>query len=221
MVSEDELGRRRAAMVENLRQQGIQDENVLDAFEKIPRHLFVPNELLDLAYTDIPLEIAEGQTISQPYTIAVMLEALELKKGDKVLEVGTCSGYNAALIAHIVGKRGFVYTTEIISELAALADKNLKKLDIKQDIKNVEVIETDGSLGWQEKAPYDKIIVTAACPKIPEPLVGQLKENGIIVAPVGPMFGQQMVKAVKQDGKLKKESLGMFMFVPLKGKYGY
>ncbi|MBW2994814.1 protein-L-isoaspartate(D-aspartate) O-methyltransferase [Candidatus Woesearchaeota archaeon] len=217
MISEKEFGNRRKVMVENLRDQRIEDENVLEAFEKIPRHVFVPKQQLDLAYHNIPLEIAQGQTISQPYTIAVMLEALELKKGDKVLEVGTCSGYNAALIGYVVGSRGFVCTTEIVPELVAVSEYNLNKLGIK----NVEIIATDGSLGWPEKAPYDKIIVTAACPRIPPLLIEQLKENGILVAPVGPRFGQRMIKAVKKEGRLRKTSLGMFVFVPLKGKYGY
>jgi len=217
MISGEEFTRKRIALVETLRGQGIEDEKVLEAFGKIPRHLFVPKEELDLAYHNIPLEVAKGQTISQPYTIAVMLEALELKKGDKVLEVGSCSGYNAALIAHIIGEKGFVYTTEIVPELVAISEHNLNKMKIK----NIKIIATDGSLGWPENAPYDKIIITAACPKIPPPLIEQLKEKGIIVAPVGPRFSQRMIKAVKEKEKLKHESLGFFMFVPLRGKYGY
>jgi protein-L-isoaspartate(D-aspartate) O-methyltransferase len=217
MAGEEEFAVKRKELVVTLRQEGIHDEKVLDAFEKIPRHLFVPKEFLDLAYHNMPLEIAEGQTISQPYTIAVMLEALELKKGDKVLEIGSCSGYNAALIAHIVGKSGFVYTTEIIPKLAAVSENNISKIKIR----NIQIIAADGSLGWPENAPYDKIIVTAACPKMPPPLIKQLKERGIIVAPVGTMWSQQVIKAVKIRGKITEESLGFFVFVPLKGKYGF
>jgi protein-L-isoaspartate(D-aspartate) O-methyltransferase len=217
MISEEEFTSKRIVLVENLISQGIEDKKVLEAIEKIPRHLFVPKEEIDRAYYNIPLEIKKGQTISQPYTIAVMLEALELKKGNKVLEIGSCSGYNSALISYLVGNKGFVYTLEIVPELVKISKKNIKKLGIK----NVKILKKDGSLGLPKHAPYDKIIITAACPRIPEPLIKQLKEKGIIVAPVGPRFSQRMIKAVKIKGKLRKTSLGFFMFVPMKGKYGY
>ena len=141
----------------------------------------------------------------------------KLKKGEKVLEIGTCYGYNAVLIAEIVGSEGFVYTTEIVPELINISKKNIEKLKIK----NIEVIETDGSQGWKQKAPYDKIIITAACPEIPKPIIEQLKVGGNIVAPVGPMFGQKMVKLTNLKKGFKEEYLGEFVFVPLKGKYGY
>jgi protein-L-isoaspartate(D-aspartate) O-methyltransferase len=209
--------KKRRFLIEALIEQGVHDKDVLEAFDKIPRHFFVPKEFLDLAYHNIPLEIAHGQTISQPYTIAVMLEALELKKGDKVLEVGSCSGYNAALTAYIVGEEGHVFTTEIIPELVAVSENNLSKVELK----NITLIAADGSCGWPDNAPYDKIIVTAACPRIPLPLIQQLKESGVLVAPVGPEFGQKLIKAVKKGNRLEQESLGDFMFVPLRGKCGY
>jgi len=194
----------------------IKDERLFDAFRAIDRKKFVPKEYLDEAYGDYPLPIEKGQTISQPSTVLIMIQALELKETDKVFEVGTGSGWCAALIAWIC-KKGKVFTTEIIPELIKFANKNLKKFDLK----NLKVLEIDGSEGYAKQAPYDKIIVTAACPKIPEPLIEQLKEGGIIVAPVGAWFGQKMIKARKVKGKLVKENLGYFMFVPLKGKYGY
>lgn len=143
-----------------------------------------------------------------------MLEALELKRGDKVLEVGTGSGWNAALIAEIV-KPGKIFTTEFVEKLAKSAKKNLRKY------RNVKVIKIDGSAGYKKEAPYDRIIVTAACPAVPKPLTEQLKENGILIAPVGAEFGQDMIKIIKKKGKLFEKNLGGFVFVPLKGKYGY
>ncbi len=196
----------------------IKDKRLLDAFKAVPREMFIRESYLSEAYGDYPLPIGHGQTISQPTTVMMMTQALELKPGDKVLEVGAGSGYQAAIIAKMVGENGKVITTEIVSELVLFAQDNLKKAGIK----NVEVVCLDGSKGYEKQAPYDKIIVTAACPKIPKPLIEQLKEGGIIVAPVGALFfGQNMVKARKVNGKLEKESLGQFVFVPLKGEHGY
>jgi len=194
----------------------IKDERLFDAFRVIDRKYFVHKDYLDEAYADYPLPIGEGQTISQPSTVLIMIQALELKETDKVLEVGTGSGWCAGLIAWVC-KKGKVFTTEIIPGLAELANKNLKRFGFK----NLKVLKIDGSKGYQKQAPYDKIIVTAACPDIPNPLIEQLKENGIIVAPIGAFYGQKMIKAKKVKGKLIKENLGYFMFVPLKGKYGY
>jgi len=212
----DKFEKQRNALVKVLAEEGIEDKKVLAAISKIPRHLFVPRHLVDESYSNYPLPIGEGQTISQPYTVAFMIQALELKKGDKVLEIGTGSGWNAALIAEII-KPGKIYTTEIVPQLAKLSKNNITKTNLK----NIEVIETDGSKGYEKEAPYDKIIITAAAPEIAQPWIEQLKENGIIVAPVGHRFGQQMVKAKKVKGKLIEEHLGDFMFVPLKGKFGY
>jgi protein-L-isoaspartate(D-aspartate) O-methyltransferase len=143
-----------------------------------------------------------------------MVEALKLKKTDKVLEVGSGSGYGAAIMSKLVKK---VYTTEIIPSLVKFAKTNLKKAKIK----NVEIIGCDGGKGYEKNEPYDKIIITAGCPAIPPILIDQLKEGGIIIAPVGSAFGQKMIKGTKKNKKLKKESLGDFMFVPLRGKYGH
>ena len=192
----------------------ITDERLIKAFKAIPREEFILDELVNEAYGDYPLPILKGQTISQPTTVMIMINALELKKTDRVLEVGAGSGYCAAIISKMAK---FVYTTEIIPELADFAANNIKKIGIK----NIEVINYDGSQGYEKKAPYDKIMVTAACPKIPPPLIDQLKQNGIIVAPVAYFLGQTMIKGIKKGQELETESLGNFVFVPLKGKYGY
>jgi len=205
-------------LIENWESSGtIKDKKVIDAFKAVPREKFILKKHLSEAYGDYPLSIGKGQTISQPTTVLMMTEALELKEGDKVLEVGAGSGYQAAIISKLVGKKGEVITTEIIPELAEFAKKNIQKLEIK----SVKIINHDGSQGYEKESPYDKIMITAACPEIPEPLIEQLKENGIIMVPVGDLFGQQMIKGVKKKGKLETKSLGYFMFVPLKGKYGY
>jgi protein-L-isoaspartate(D-aspartate) O-methyltransferase len=191
---------------------------VISAFKAIPRENFVPESHKDEAYADHPLPIGYDQTISQPTTVMIMTDALELNKGDKVLEIGTGSGYQAAIISVIIGAKGKVITTEIVPELAAFARANLKKTKIT----NVKVICTDGSQGYSKEAPYDRIIVTAACPKIPQVLIDQLKQNGIIVAPVGSLFfGQSMIKGIKRNNQLETRNLGSFVFVPLKGKYGH
>ena len=194
----------------------VRDKKAIEAFRNTPREDFL-KESKEEAYGDYPLPIGEGQTISQPTTVIIMTEALELREGNKVLEVGTGSGYQAAIISKIVGPKGKVVSTEIIKELAEFAQKNIKKLGLK----NVIVINHDGSKGYEKAAPYDRIIITAACPGIPKPLTQQLKEGGIIVAPVGNLLEQKMIKARKNQGKLIEENLGDFMFVPLKGEYGY
>ena len=194
----------------------IKDKKMIEAFKKIPRELFIKDKKEE-AYGDYPLSIGKGQTISQPTTVMLMTEALELKNGEKVLEIGAGSGYQAAIIGELVGKNGKVISTEIIPELAEFAKNNIKKLKLK----NISIINHDGSKGYGKEAPYDKIIITAACPRIPKPLIRQLKENGIIVAPVGNMVEQTMIKGTKKNNKLIEEKLGQFMFVPLRGRYGY
>lgn len=192
----------------------IKDKKLIKAFKDTPREKFIDPSDIDQAYGDYPLHIGYGQTISQPTTVMIMIEALELKPTDKVLEVGAGSGYCAAIMSKLAKK---IITTEVIPELAEFAKKNIKK----SNIKNVTVVEYDGSQGYKKEAPYDKIMITAACPSIPEPLIQQLKENGIILAPVGDFFNQSMIKGIKIKGKLETHSLGYFRFVPLKGKYGY
>ena len=195
----------------------IKDSKVIEAFSKIPREKFVKEKHLEEAYGDYPLSIGEGQTISQPTTVMLMTQALELKQDEKVLEVGAGSGYQAAIISNIIGKKGKLISTEIVPGLAKLAQNNIEKLNLK----NVKIMHHDGSKGYEKEAPYDKIIITAACPKIPKPLISQLKENGIIVAPVGDLNEQIMIKARKKGNKLIEENLGQFMFVPLKGRHGH
>jgi len=196
----------------------ITDERLLKAFKEVPRKVFIKEIHKEEAYGDYPLPIGNGQTISQPTTVMLMTQALELQEGQKVLEVGAGSGWQAALIANIVGKKGKVITTEIIRELAEFAKNNMEKAKIK----NVEVLNIDGSQGYKKQAPYDRIIITAACPQIPPPIIEQLKTGGILVAPVGSLaYGQDMIKLTKTSSGVTTKSLGRFVFVPLKGKYGY
>ncbi|MBI4019927.1 MAG: protein-L-isoaspartate(D-aspartate) O-methyltransferase [Candidatus Aenigmarchaeota archaeon] len=185
--------------------------DVIRAFREVPRELFVPEGHKRHAYADEPLPVPAGQTISAPHMIAIMLCLLELKEHDKVLEIGTGSGYNAALISRMV--KGMVYTVEYFPELAAFARNNLAKAKIK----NVLVFHGDGSKGLEEHAPYDKIIVTCACPDIPKPLIGQLKEGGMMLIPVGGGRYQELLKITKRKGKITKENHGGCVFVPLRG----
>ncbi len=201
-------------LLESLRIEGIKDKAILNAMEKIPRHLFVGEENIGKAYTDRPLSIGYGATISQPYTVAFMLEKLELKKGLNVLEVGTGSGWNASLIAYIINP-GKVYTTEIVPELSEFAKKNIDKVNIK----NIEIIQTK-ELGYRKAMPYDRIIVTAASKDIPQELTDQLKDNGIMLIPVDSKYEngyQDMIKVRKFKDRIEKEDLKYtFLFVPLK-----
>lgn len=194
--------------------RGIKDERVLAAMRKVPRHLFVPEHIRHSAYEDMALPIGENQTISQPYMVAIMTELLELQGNEKVLEVGTGSGYQAAILAELAKE---VYTIERFSSLAEEARKRLIELGYT----NVHVIVGDGTKGLEEKAPFDRIIVTAAAPKIPEPLINQLNENGIIVTPVGERFSQILVKGKKERGKLIEEYHTPCVFVPLVGEHGW
>ncbi len=197
--------------------QGFKNIDVLRTFEQVPRENFVLPEFIDKSYLDIPLPILSGQTISQPSTVVFMLDLLNIKPGQKILEIGVGSGYNAAMLATLVGKSGKVVSAEIIPELYEFAKENLKKTGIE----NVELILSDkNTLGYKNDAPYDRIIVTAGAPEIPEPLIDQLKEGGILLIPVGSLMGQEMIRITKIDGKLERENLGLFNFVPLTGQYG-
>lgn len=195
-------------------ERGIRDKRVIEAMKKIPRHLFVPEEIVDDAYDDRALPIGYGQTISQPYIVALMTELLELKGEEKVLEIGTGSGYQAAVLAELAKE---VHTIERVEILAQKAKERLEKLGYK----NVKVYIKDGTEGLSEEAPFDRIIITAAAPDIPLPLQEQLKEGGIIVAPVGDRFSQYMLKGIKKEGKLERQYLIPVAFVPLVGKYGW
>ncbi len=187
--------------------RGIKDERVISAMKKVPRHLFVPPDMIDYAYNDEPVPIGEGQTISQPYIVAYMTEALNLKQEDKVLEVGTGSGYQSAILAEIVSE---VYTVEIIASLSLRAQELLAKLGYR----NIHFKIGDGSFGWEENSPYDAIIVTAAPARIPRPLEEQLKLNGRMVIPVGSTF-QELFLVTKEKAGLRKKKLLPVRFVPL------
>jgi protein-L-isoaspartate(D-aspartate) O-methyltransferase len=203
---------RERMVIETIQARGIRDERVLEAMRTVPRHLFVPEEERSQAYGDYPLPIGFGQTISQPYIVALMTELLDLKPGDRVLEVGTGSGYQAAVLASIPGVE--VYSIEIIPELARSAEERLRELGYKVTCK-----QGDGYYGWPEYAPFDAIIVTAAPDHIPPPLVEQLAVGGRMVIPIGPPGGYQVLwKLVKQpDGELKAYNYGGVAFVPLTG----
>ena len=190
-------------------------EKLIKAFKEIPREEFITPDFLHQAYGDYPLPIPQGQTISQPTTVMIMINALGLKPSDKVLEVGAGSGYCAAIMSKLCKQ---VITTEIVPELVRYAANNLKKLRIQ----NVKVVEFDGSQGYEKEAPYGKIMVTAACPELPKPLIRQLRRRkGVLVAPVGSSFSQEMLRLRKRSHSIEVDSLGYFRFVPLKGKFGY
>ena len=191
----------------------ISDQRVLEAFRTISREQFVPSGFESKAYHDVPLKIGYGQTISQPFTLLSMIELLNVTKTDKILEIGAGSGYGAAILGQLASQ---VYAIEIVSELVKLAQENLNQAKIN----NVEVIEWDGSRGYDRKSPYDKVIVSAACCEIPKALIEQLGEDGIIVAPVGDRQSQVMTRGVKCNEGLKKSYFGSYTFVPLTGKFG-
>ncbi len=198
----------------DLQGRGISDANVLKAFSLVPREVFVPAHMRPLAYNDSPLPIGKGQTISQPYIIARMLEFADLKKEQKVLEIGTGSGYQTALLCHCVN---VVYTMERITEFVKKARDAMDSIGVHKP----HMITGDGSMGYPEKAPYDRIIVSAGAPEIPGHLVDQLADDGVMILPVGEKNAQQLVKVMKKNGAVKKESLDYCIFVPLIGEDGW
>ncbi len=205
----------RFAMVEEkIARRGIKDARVLRAMEKVPRHFFVDEALIPQAYNDHPLPIGENQTISQPYIVALMLEALELKGNEKVLEIGTGSGYQTALLAELA------HMVLSIERIPSLAEKAIKRLEFL-GYKNVKIKSNDGTMGWEEESPFDRIIVSAASPSIPEPYLEQLSDDGIIVIPVGQEETQTLMKVKKSGGTIKMENLGGCRFVKLIGKYAW
>jgi protein-L-isoaspartate(D-aspartate) O-methyltransferase len=209
--SSDEYEATREQMVrEQIEDRGIRDPRVLAAMRKVPRHLFVPPEEQDEAYIDYPLPIGHAQTISQPYVVAYMTEALELKPGDRVLEIGTGSGYQAAILAEMAAE---VYSIEIVEALAKEAAARLHRLGYS----NVQVRAGDGYRGWLEAAPFDAIIVTAAPGHIPQPLVDQLRDGGRMVLPLG-MWDQELVRLRRRRGEIMRESLLPVRFVPMTGE---
>ncbi len=213
----------RARMVENLRMSGyIKSKTVEEAMLAVPRHEFVPDSVLRSSYNDSPLPIGRGQTISAPHMVAMMLERLDLKEGQKVLEVGGGSGYHAALVAYIVGEGGLVISIERIGSLAERAREALEKVLEKVGLdKRVVMVVGDGSLGWKKKAPYERIFITCASPQIPPPLIDQLVDGGKLLIPLGSLHLQTLVLAQKRGNKIKKKSYGGCMFVPLIGEYGF
>jgi len=198
----------KAQLLNNLKRQGFSKE-ILNAFSKVKREDFIPKILKEKAYEDTALSIGEGQTISQPYTIAVMLSMLNFKESQKVLELGSGCGYVLALMSEIVGKKGKVYGIEIIPELAKRSNLNLK------GYKNIKIYNKDGKKGLEEQAPFDKILISAAIQEIPKEILSQLKDKGILVAPVGSRFEQSLVviQRNKDDFKIKEQIQG-FVFVP-------
>ena len=204
---------RKEMVEEQIAQRGIKDARVLEAMGKVPRHLFVPAEVEHLAYEDHPLPIGAGQTISQPYIVALMTELAKVKPGDKVLEIGTGSGYQAAVLAVLVGQ---VYTIEYIEKLATSARQRLK--DLKYE--NVEVKFGDGYQGWPEHQPFDAILVTAASEHVPQPLIDQLKSGGRLVIPVGAQSQPQTLQVLEKDarGRISQQEGIPVRFVPLLGE---
>jgi len=205
--------RREHMVTSDIENRGVRDPEVLRAMRAVPRHEFVLPEYLNQAYADHPLPIGYGQTISQPYIVAVMTELLRLKRGEKVLEIGTGSGYQAAILAELTDQ---VYSVEIIEELYQRAGETLKRLGYGK----VQLKHADGYYGWEEYAPYDAIIVTAAPDHIPQPLINQLKDGGRLVITVGPPGSYQTLWLVEKHGgqTLSKEIMGV-VFVPLTGTH--
>jgi protein-L-isoaspartate(D-aspartate) O-methyltransferase len=205
---QDYVKRREEMVKSQIEKRGVEDRATLAALRKIPRHLFVPASSVDDAYDDRPLPIGYGQTISQPYIVAYMTEIIKPQSGHRVLEIGTGSGYQAAVLSEIVKE---VYTIELIDSLGSQAKNRLNKLNYK----NVTVKTGDGYYGWKDKSPFDAIIVTAAAEHIPPPLIEQLKEGGRMIIPVGsPFMVQQLMLVEKKNGKVRTTSLMPVRFVP-------
>jgi len=205
---------RKKMVQEQLLRRDIKDKKVLDVFDKVPRHRFVDPDMQREAYKDFPLSIGKDQTISQPYMVALMVQLLDIAKSDKVLEVGTGSGYETAIIAELGSS---VFSIERIEEQASNARLLLEKLGYK----NIHIKKGDGTLGWEEFAPFEKIVVTAASPQVPEPLLDQLKEGGKLVIPIGPRFSQRLLVLEKsREGRISEKDICGCVFVPLIGQHG-
>jgi protein-L-isoaspartate(D-aspartate) O-methyltransferase len=215
MTGQDRWEEARRSMVElQIASRGVRDDRVLSAMRSVPRHLFVPPTYRDAAYNDCPLPIGRGQTISQPYIVAVMTELLQIRPGDRVLEIGGGSGYQAAILGTLARD---VISIERIPDVAEMAKENLSGAGIT----NVTIVIGDGTLGYPAKAPYDAILITAAAPDVPPPLIGQLAEGGRLVAPVGSRDLQELVRCTKKEGTVTREYFGGVVFVPLLGEYGW
>lgn len=213
---EDLYRDKRVRMANRLLEEFNLSLEVFEAMKRVPRHEFVPYERQKEAYSDVPLPIGEGQTISAPHMVAIMCDLLDLRRGDKVLEVGGGRGYHAAVVAEIIGKEGMVIAMEIKSELARASQEVLEKLGYN----NVKVITGDGSKGYEPQAPFDKIYVTASAPDIPSPLRNQLKPGGRMVIPLGDYMQYLYVVEKDKQSNINKKSWGGVRFVPLMGEYG-
>ena len=214
MTEEEYSQERKRMVVEQIASRGLRDPRLLAVMEAVPRHRFVPSDHLNWAYADGPLPIGFGQTISQPYIVAFMTDALHLIGSERVLEVGTGSGYQAAILGQMAAE---VHTVEFIPELAAQAERVLQELGFT----NVHVHSGDGSLGWPEAAPYASILVAAAAPRLPQPLMDQLAEGGRIILPVGSRGFQQLEIWERRGKKFKHEASIPVAFVPLRGEHGW
>lgn len=203
-------------LIKTLRAKGINDENVLDAIRKVPRHLFVDEALFEQAYDDNALPIGQGQTISQPFIVALMTQSLKLKKGanEKILEIGTGSGFQAAILARFSQR---VYTIERNRELGERARKKLRKMGYENIIFKVG----DGTRGWPQHGPFNKIIVTAGAPSVPQELMDQLADDGILIIPTGDKWVQELEVYHKKENSIEKSSAGDVVFVPLIGQHGW
>ncbi len=205
---------RRKKLIDQIRQKGIKDENVLSAMEQIPRHMFIDTALENRAYEDRALPIGKKQTISQPYTVAAQTELLKVKKGDKILEIGTGSGYQAAILCQMGAD---VYSVERHEQLYLTARKNLQELGFRPNLKC-----GDGTVGWSAYAPYDGIVVTAGAPVVPQELIKQLNIGGRLVVPVGDKASQRMVRITRvSEDSYEEEQLRSYKFVPLIGESGW
>lgn len=214
MIQDPFLPARTAMVRDQIERRGIHDPRVLQAMCSVPRHRFVPSSMQDYAYKDGPLPIGMGQTISQPYIVAAMTSLLELYGEERVLEIGTGSGYQAAILGELAQT---VHTVELHTPLALQAEALLRELGYQ----NVYVHNADGSFGWQPAAPYHAILVTAAAPRIPGPLIEQLSEGGRLIIPVGYRDGQMLERWRKAGEQIHRESLFPVAFVPFRGKYGW
>lgn len=197
-----------------IRARGIRDPDLIRAMEKVPRHLFIPERFRPEAYRDRPLPIGHGQTISQPYIVALMTSLLVPLTGKRILEIGTGSGYQAAVLAEMGVE---VFSVERIPEVARTAVLNLEASGYDQ----VRIRVTDGTCGWADYAPYDAALITAATPSVPGPLIDQLADDGVLVAPVGPSGMQELIRLTRTRGSMGEERFGGVRFVPLIGEYGW
>lgn len=215
---EEDFDQKRTDLVKHLVRCGyISKPEVIESMGSIPRHLFVPENIRKYAYEDHPLEIGQNQTISAPHMVGIMIENLDLMKGHRVLEIGTGLGYHSAVASKIVGESGSVHTIERYKELADKAKQNFEILGIK----NVFVHVGDGSKGFAEHAPYDRIFATCGAPSIPSSLIEQLKKSGKLIIPVGERFYQDLILAEKVNHQIRTKNLGGCMFVPMVGEYGF